>query len=136
MIQRRPDRTLGPGHDDFWAGCAQGELRLQACQGCGKILWPVARACDQCGSSAFAWQVMSGRGKLVSWCSFVQDYYRGMLSVPYDTILVALDEGPLFISNPHGFGDEDCAPDRSVTLRFIDCEDAAGPFRLPVFALA
>jgi hypothetical protein len=71
---------------------------------------------------------------VVSWTTFERDYYRGMLPLPYDTILVELAEGPLFLSNPHGFGREDLRPGLPVRLAFIDAEDAAGPFRLPVFA--
>ena len=107
MVQKRPDRTLGPGHDEFWAWCARGELRLQRCGDCGGLSWPVVSACEHCDSTKLTWERMSGRGKLVSWCSFDHDYYRGMLPVPYDTILVELAEGPLFISNPSGFGRED-----------------------------
>jgi uncharacterized OB-fold protein len=134
--ETRPDRTLGPGHDEFWAFCDKGELRVQQCQGCGKLLWPVMRACDGCGGGAFDWAAMSGRGKIISWTTFVQDYYRGMIAVPYDTILVELDEGPLFIANPDGFGEAEITPGMPVTVRFRACRDSAGPFNLPVFARA
>lgn len=136
MVQKRPDRTLGPGHDEFWVWCARGELRLQRCGGCGGLSWPVVSACEHCDSTKLTWERMSGRGQLVSWCSFDHDYYRGMLPVPYDTILVELAEGPLFISNPSGFGREEFAFAMPVVLRFLDCEDTAGAFRLPVFAKA
>ena len=46
---------------------------------------------------------MSGRGTIASWCTFERDYYYGLLPIPWDTILVELEEGPLFISNPQGF---------------------------------
>jgi uncharacterized OB-fold protein len=134
MAEKRPDRTLGPGHDEFWAYCAKGQLRLQRCANCGKLLWPVMAACDACGGTELPWEQVSGRGKLVSWCSFVQDYYRGLLSVPYDTILVELAEGPLFIANPDGFGEAACTPGLPVELRFRACQDSAGEFALPVFA--
>jgi uncharacterized OB-fold protein len=134
MAEKRPDRTLGPGHDAFWQWCAQGQLRLQRCADCRKLLWPVMAACDACGGSELPWEQVSGRGTLVSWCSFVQDYYRGLLPLPYDTILVELAEGPLFIANADGFGEAECAPGLAVELRFLACEDSAGTFALPVFA--
>jgi uncharacterized OB-fold protein len=136
MAEKRPDRTLGPGHDEFWASCARGELRLQRCGHCGKLLWPVTAACGACGGTELSWQQVSGRGTLVSWCSFVQDYYRGLLPLPYDTILVELAEGPLFIANPDGFSEAECVPGLAVELRFRTCEDTAGSFALPVFANA
>jgi hypothetical protein len=76
---------------------------------------------------------MSGRGKVISWCSFERDYYAGALPLPWDTILIELTEGPLFISNPKDFSYQDIEPGMPVKLAFIDCEDKAGSFKLPVF---
>ena len=135
-MMKRPDRTLGGAHDAFWAWCAKDEVRLQQCESCGKLLWPVMKSCDRCGGGAFQWTRMSGRGRVVNWCTFVQDYYRGAIATPYDTILVELDEGPLFISNPQGFGEADAVMGLAVDVTFVDCEDSAGPFRLPVFRRA
>lgn len=136
MAERRPNRYLGPGHDDFWEWCARGELRLQRCGSCGKLSWPVSEGCEYCGGKTLAWEKMSGRGRVISWATFVQDYYGGTLPVPYDTILVELEEGVLFTSNPLGFGLDDVWSGMAVSLAFIDCEDDAGRFRLPVFARA
>jgi uncharacterized OB-fold protein len=133
MAENRPDRTLGPNHDTFWDWCGKGELRLQRCGVCNHLAWPVVRKCEQCGEQGFTWERLSGRGKVVSWSTFQQDYYRGVMPVPYDTILVELEEGALFISNPHGFGWQDLSPGMPVTVAFIAAEDSAGAFRLPVF---
>ena len=136
MAERRPDRTLGPGHDEFWAWCGKGELRLQRCENCGQISWPVVQDCEYCGDSNLVWAPMSGRGRIVSWCTFERDYYAGILPIPWETILVELEEGPLFISNPQGFTWRDIEAGMPVTLTFIQCEDQAGKFRLPVFCRA
>lgn len=136
MVQKRPDRTLGPGHDTFWNGCDRGELRLQRCTRCGTYAWPVVQKCEQCAADDLEFQTVSGRGKVVSWCSFVQDYYRGILPVPYDTVMVELEEGPMFLSNPHEFGENEIAFGMPVEVAFIACEDSAGRFQLPVFRKA
>ncbi|MEY4159654.1 MAG: hypothetical protein RLZZ136_275 [Pseudomonadota bacterium] len=136
MVAKRPDRKLGAGHDTFWAWCDKGELRLQRCGNCGGLSWPAIMACEHCGDTALEWERMSGEGKIVSWCSFEHDYYRGVMPIPYDTILVELAEGPLFISNPDGFTREDIVVDLPVKLTFWDCEDGAGRFKLPVFTRA
>ncbi len=136
MTQTRPDRTLGPGHDDFWNGTAKGELRLPECRACHALIWPVAAKCEECGGEAFDWKALTGRGKLVSWCTFDQDYYRGLLPLPWETILVELEEGPLFISNPQGFSLDEARLDMAVEVTFIDCADSAGSFALPVFVRA
>ncbi len=129
----RPDRTLGPGHDEFWNWCARGELRLQACEEHGHISWPVTTACNTCGSTRLVWQALSGRGTVVSWCSFARDYYDGVLPLPWPVIVVALEDGPFFLSNPHGF---EAAPESiglPVRLKFRACRDSAGDFALPLF---
>jgi uncharacterized OB-fold protein len=136
MAERRPERVRGPRHDEFWAWCDKGELRLQSCGVCGHITWPVVKACEHCGSAGLAWKPMSGRGRIASWCVFHQDYYGGVIPPPYDTILVELEEGPMFVSNPLGMSAPETAIGQPVKVAFIDCEDEAGPFRLPVFEKA
>lgn len=129
----RPPRTLGPVHDRFWEYCAKGELRLQRCSDCQHITWPATEVCEACGSQLLTWEKMSGRGQLVSWCTFERDYYGGMLPMPWDTILVELEEDALFISNPDGFANDSAKPGMKVQLDFVDCEDKNGAFKLPVF---
>ena len=136
MAERRPDRVRGARDDQFWAFCEQGELRLQGCAACGKLSWPVTEACEHCGSDQLDWRPVSGKGRLVSWCAFHQDYYGGVIPVPYETILVELAEGPMFISNPQGFVAAETPMGAPVKLAFLACEDAAGAFRLPVFEKA
>jgi hypothetical protein len=134
MAEKRPDRTLGPAHDTFWDWCGKGELRLQRCADCGGISWPATLACEHCDRENLSWERMSGHGRIVSWCRFERDYYRGVLPIPWPAILVELEEGPLFLSNP-----ADIAEIRTgmpVTLTFIECEDTAGGFSLPVFRSA
>ena len=137
MPERRPDRTLGPSHDEFWQYCAAGELRIQRCDSCGHLNWPpVDGACEKCGHDGLTWERLSGRGRLVSWCTFDQSYYGDTMAVPYDAILVELDEGALFISNPKGFDRTEIEADMPVTVAFLECEDQTGEFRLPVFERA
>lgn len=136
MAEQRPDRVRGPAHDDFWAWCDQGELRLQRCGSCKRVSWPVAPACEYCASPLLTFEPMSGRAKLVSWCVFERDYYAGKLPVPWETILVELEEGAMFVSNPEGFTWKDARVGMALKVAFRDCEDSGGPFRLPVFAPA
>jgi uncharacterized OB-fold protein len=133
MTERRPDRARGPEQDEFWQWCAQGELRLQRCLTCGELCWPAVAACEFCGGPDVTWERLSGRGRVVAWTTFERDYYAGMLPIPWDTILVELAEGPLFLSNPKGFGWRDITIGMPVKVAFLDCEDGAGAFSLPVF---
>jgi uncharacterized protein len=126
---------MGPGHDEFWAYCGDGELRIQRCDSCRHFSWPPVDSCERCGHRQLTWERLSGGGSVVSWCTFERPYYAE-LDVPWDTILVELDEGPLFISNPSGFTNDEVVPRMPVRVAFVDCEDAAGPFRLAVFEKA
>jgi uncharacterized OB-fold protein len=132
MPERRPNRTLGGPHDRFWSFCNEGELRLQRCDGCGQFAWPPVERCEGCGGTGLDWQPAAGTGGLVSWATFHQPYHREM-ALPYTTVLVGLAEGPLFVSNPLGFGPDEMYPGMPVQVAFLECEDDAGPFRLPVF---
>jgi uncharacterized OB-fold protein len=76
---------------------------------------------------------MTGRGTVVGWNRFDQDYFGGLLPLPYDTLLVELEERQLFITNPLGFTIDDVSPGMPVKVAFIAVEDSAGPFMLPVF---
>ncbi len=79
---------------------------------------------------------MSGKGKVISGCTFEHDYYGGALPIPWDVVLVELEEGPLLISNPHHFTRDAFTFGMPVELAFIECEDTAGTFNLPVFERA
>jgi hypothetical protein len=132
MSERRPDRTLGGNHNRFWEYCEEEKLCLQECQACGQLAWPVVEACLHCRGKVLEWRQLSGRGWLASWCTFDKRYYEE-LPVPWDTILVELAEGPLFISNPSGFANTDAKLGVPLQVTFLDCADRAGSFKLPVF---
>jgi uncharacterized OB-fold protein len=133
--EKRPDRVLGGAHSTFWEYCARDELWMQQCRTCSLVQWPpVARACEHCAGEDLPWTRLSGRGRLMSWCTFERAYYPE-LPIPWTTIVVELDEGPFLISNPAGFDTDAAALGRPVEVRFVDCEDGAARFRLPVFAL-
>lgn len=134
ISEARPNRTLGPPHDRFWAHCAEDALYIQRCAQCCEFAWPPVRACENCGSADLAYAPTSGKGKIISWATFERDYYGGALPIPWDTILVQLEEGPLFVSNPSGFSWPEIVIDMPVFVTFISARDDAGEFRLPVFA--
>ena len=98
--------------------------------------WPIVTTCEQCGSEKMEFERLSGKGKLVSWCRFERPYYGDLLPVPWDTILVELDEGPWFISNPQGFTNDHAQEAMRLQVAFLECEDQHGTFSLPVFERA
>ena len=133
MAPKRPDRLLSTPHDAFWQWCEQGELRIQKCTACGELCWPTTEACEACGGASFDWEKMSGEGSVVSWCTFEKDYYQGAFPMPWTNILVALAEGPWFLSEAGNFAADELAPGLPVKLAFKRCTDSSGAFNLPVF---
>jgi uncharacterized OB-fold protein len=84
-----------PDASEFWAGCARGELLVQACANCGLHRVPPRPMCPRCRSLKVRWDDMSGRGTI--W-SFIVPHppllpaYQEL--APYNVIVVALDEDP------------------------------------------
>lgn len=133
-MQPRPPRVMGPLDAVFWGFCGRGELRLQQCADCGRVLWPPAPVCDTCLGEHLVWTQMSGRGTVKTYCIFERQYYPE-LATPWPVLLVELAEGPWFVSNPRDVPLEDLRPGLEVHVAFEDCQDDHGPFRLPVFEL-
>lgn len=86
-----PDEDSGP----FWEGCLAGELRIQGCDGCGRLRFPPRPMCPWCRSTRVAWRAVSGLGTV--WSHVVA--HPPLLpaygeQAPYNVVVVALDEDP------------------------------------------
>jgi uncharacterized OB-fold protein len=86
----------------FWAGCAAGELRVQACGSCGRRRMPPRTMCPWCRSFDVRWDVMSGRAHV--WSVVVP--HPPLLpaygdQAPYNVVIVTLDDEPAirFVGN-------------------------------------
>jgi uncharacterized OB-fold protein len=119
-------------HDEFWEWCARGALALQRCGTCDHLQWPPDPTCTECGSASLRFTEVSGRATVRSSCVFEREYFPEC-TTPWPVIVVELDEGPLFVSNPHDVAVDDLVEGSRVEVAFIDCADDAGAFRLPVF---
>ena len=84
--------------EPFWEGARQHRLLIQQCGQCGKRRFPPMPACPQCLSSDLHWSEVSGRGTVESVITFHQQYWPDR-PPPYDVLLIALEEGPLMMSN-------------------------------------
>ena len=85
-----------PHSAPFWAGCARGELLVQACDACGRWRMPPRPMCPYCRSTDVRWEPTSGRGTV--W-SFIVPHPPLLPAfaeyAPYNAIIVELDEDPL-----------------------------------------
>jgi hypothetical protein len=61
-------KALASGAEaDYWAGLAEGELRLQKCAACGTWHWPAVFRCAECGSWDHDWEPVELSGAIYSW---------------------------------------------------------------------
>ena len=95
-----PNELLLPDVDDpaggpFWAACAAGELRIQACAACGRRRHPPRPMCPWCGSLDSRWDPMAGTGTVWSFAlphPPLLPAYEARL--PYAVLVVTLDDDP------------------------------------------
>lgn len=117
----------------FWDGCARRELLLPRCTDCATTFFPPREACPGCGSDAPDWRPATGRGRVWSLTRVHVSFFGADWEppLPYDVVLVDLDEGVRMLSrltpdsDEVGIGDE-------VVVRFVE----AGARLLPFFAAA
>lgn len=91
----------GGGHAGrFWEFLHQGELRLQRCSACGAVRHPPAPVCARCAATASVWVAAAGRGEIWSHTTIHPPVLAAFADrVPYNAIVVRLDEGVFLVSN-------------------------------------
>lgn len=102
-MSERPQPTIGDLNRPFYDGLAAGELRLQRCDSCGLLRYPIASICPSCLSAEATWELLSGRATVFSTVVFHQVYHGAFADdVPYNVSIVELVEGPRMMSNVVG----------------------------------
>lgn len=97
---RKPLPAMNDVTRGFWELAREEKLAVQRCLRCGDRHFPPAPVCPACLADDQQWEVVSGRGTLLSWVTFHRAYWDGFApDLPYDVCLVALDEGPMLVSN-------------------------------------
>ncbi|WP_092198689.1 MULTISPECIES: Zn-ribbon domain-containing OB-fold protein [unclassified Pseudomonas] len=95
-----PIPEVTPVNQLFWEGTALGELRLRRCNCCGHLFRFVSSWCSACWSADLGWIRASGIGQVSAMTVVhVAPYASVADRVPYVLALVALDEGPVMMSN-------------------------------------
>ena len=78
---------------EFWAGCARGELLVQACGRCGRWRFPPRPMCPHCQSLDVEWVRVSGRARVWSFVVAHPPLLPAYAELaPYNVIVVALEE--------------------------------------------
>ena len=91
-----------PIANEFWFGCARGELLVQACASCRTKRMPPRPMCPNCRSTDVTWEPTSGRGTVWSFIVPHPPLLPAFGEVaPYNAIIVELEEDPAirFVGN-------------------------------------
>jgi uncharacterized OB-fold protein len=108
----------------FIDGLREGRVMLQRCAGCERLRYPAARHCPHCLSDAADWVAVSGRGHVYSFTIVHQVYQAAFeADVPYNVVIVQLDEGPRIISNLVACSNDDIRIGMSVEAEFSELSD-------------
>lgn len=84
----------GIGADgEYWAALAQGQLKMQRCDGCSRWHWPAVWRCGECGGWDHSWHAVAPRGRIYSWTRTWHDFGAPKgLAIPYISVVVELDD--------------------------------------------
>lgn len=78
----------------YWEGIDNKELRIKKCERCGRFHHPRRIFCFACGSDAFAWIAIEGRGTVYSFSTVHRAPSEEFAAeVPYTVGIVEVSEG-------------------------------------------
>ena len=121
---QKPLPIINEDNAPYWEYCRKHELRMQKCEGCGHIRFPVSILCPKCHSMDAVWTKLSGRGKVFSYIVFRVPYIDSYKDdIPYTVAIVQLEEGPRMESNLIVPDLEDIRIDMPVKVYFDDVTD-------------
>ena len=124
MGYNKPLPAINEDTAPYWEYCRKHELRMQKCQQCGYIRFPVSIVCPKCHSLEAEWTKLSGKGKVYSFIVYHQAYHPSYKDdIPYAVAIIQLDEGPRMESNIIGCKMEDIKIDMPVEVSFDDVTD-------------
>ena len=84
----------------FWEGCREGKLLLQHCSACGRHQFYPRLMCVHCDAEALDWVEAGGKGRIASFTVVRRAVSAAYApEAPYVVALIALDEGPVMMSN-------------------------------------
>ena len=119
-----PDEASKP----FWDGSLENKLMLMRCTDCGTWRLPSRKHCDECLSEAVEWRQASGRGTVRTFGIMHQRYHPAFAAeLPYNLVIVELEEGPRFPTNIVGTPNDDIRVGMPVEVDWEKHEDVALP---------
>ncbi len=114
----KPLPPVNPDSAAFWDGCAEGELRLQHCTGCGALQFPPRARCLGCGAADLDWETVARHGRIYSFTVVHRAPIPAFKAdVPYVLALVEFDRRARAMMNVVG-----CEPDEVHIGMSVDIE--------------
>ena len=96
-----PLPVVHPDNEPYWTALKNHEIKMQRCNDCNTLRYPVSPVCHKCLSEAATWEKLSGKGTLRSW--IVVEAATGNPAwsedIPYVVALVDLAEGTRLTTN-------------------------------------
>jgi uncharacterized OB-fold protein len=83
----------------FWDGLKEHRLLLQRCAACGSFRHPPMPMCPDCNSLEHEWVDSRGTGRVYSWIVVRQHSHPFFDDMPYNVVLVELEEGVRLFGN-------------------------------------
>lgn len=94
-----PRPTVNEDTIGFWTKLQETKkLHVQQCQSCGSYSHPPRPVCHKCRKFDLEWVPVSGKGVVYSFVVYHRSAHPGF-KVPYEVVLVELEEGVRIVSN-------------------------------------
>jgi uncharacterized OB-fold protein len=106
----------------FWAGTARRELRVQRCEGCGRLRHPPGPACPDCGATRLDHVLARGTGTIYSYVVHHHPPVPGHRS-PFVIVLVDLPEGVRMLGELVGASPDEVQIGAPVRVDFVRVDD-------------
>ena len=126
----RPRPHLDSDTRPFWEGTRAGELRLQRCRNCGRVIFYPRALCPSCMSDSIDWFRASGKGTIYSHVVVHRAPPGFEDQVPYVVALVDLDEGPRMMTRIKTVNPATVAVGEAVEVVFEEFDEE---ITLPLF---
>ncbi len=114
--------AVSPDTAFFWAGTAAGELRIQRCEGCGRLRHPPGPRCPACGAAKPGYQVAAGTGEVYSYVVHHHPPVPGK-QLPFVVALVTLTEGVRMVGALLGVPPDQVRIGLPVRAEFVRVDD-------------
>jgi uncharacterized OB-fold protein len=124
MSEPVPRPAPGPLEAPFWEWCRRGELRIQRCANCRAWRHLPRARCPECRRGDLVWERVSGRGVVWSYTICHPPVLPAFAAqVPYNAVVVKLEEGPYLVSHLLDCPDDELAVGQAVEVVLVAVDD-------------